>query len=44
MPYGQSGRKVIDVPCWCYQRGAVKARLYVLQKLLRKQSEEVSVY
>nr|DAV82639.1 MAG TPA: Virulence determinant [Caudoviricetes sp.] len=44
MPYGQSGRKGIDVPCWCCQRGAVNARLYVLPKLLRRQSEEVSVY
>nr|DAN42338.1 MAG TPA: hypothetical protein [Caudoviricetes sp.] len=44
MPYGQSGRKVIDVPCWSFQRGAVKARLSVLPKLLRKQSAEVSAY
>nr|DAK30591.1 MAG TPA: hypothetical protein [Caudoviricetes sp.] len=44
MPYGQSGRKVIDVPCWCCQRGAVNARLSVLPKLLKRQSVEVSVY
>nr|DAN13195.1 MAG TPA: hypothetical protein [Caudoviricetes sp.] len=44
MPYGQSGRKAIDVPCWFFQRGAVNARLYVLPKLLKRQSVEVSVY
>nr|DAT20816.1 MAG TPA: hypothetical protein [Caudoviricetes sp.] len=44
MPYGQSGRKVTDAPCWYYQRGAVKARLSVSLKLQKRQSEEVSVY
>nr|DAU33887.1 MAG TPA: hypothetical protein [Caudoviricetes sp.] len=44
MPYGQSGRKVTDAPCWYYQRGAVKAKLSVLLRLQKRQFEEVSVY